>query len=129
MVRHLVITVLSAAVLTGSVGVRAQSPEAGAQSEQTTVSGCLRAAANDGEFVLVNDEQVTYQVRAEAELDLPAHLNHRVELTGTEEKTDRATIFQSECTEDGRDVMRALASVLAPSEHKARRSRFFPLLP
>jgi hypothetical protein len=25
--------------------------------------------------------------------------------------------------------MRALASVLAPSEHKARRSRFFPLLP
>lgn len=95
MVRHLVIAAFSAVVLTGNIGVHAQSPEAGAQAEQTTVIGCLRAGANDGEFVLVTDEQVTYQVQAADDLEVASHVNHRVELTGTVEKRDAVTILKA----------------------------------
>ena len=95
MVRHLTVAAFAVAALTQHVGVHTQSPEAGTQAEQTTVIACLRAGTNDGEFMLVNDEQLTYQVQASAELDLASHLNHRIELTGTVEKTDTATIFKA----------------------------------
>jgi hypothetical protein len=95
MVRHLAVAAFAVAALIQHVGVHAQSPQAGAQAEQTTIIGCLRAGANDSEFVLVNDEQVTYQVQTTNELDLASHLNHRIELTGTVEKTDTATIFKA----------------------------------
>ena len=45
--------------------------------------------------MLVNDEQVTYQVQAAAEIDLASHLNHRIELTGTVEKTDAGMILKA----------------------------------
>ena len=95
MVRHLAVAAFAVAALTQQVGVHPQSPQSGAQAEQTTVIGCLRAGANDGEFVLLNDEQVTYEVQAAAELDLASHLNHRIELTGTVEKTDAGIILKA----------------------------------
>ena len=38
--------------------------ESAQQSEESTISGCLQAGSNEGEFVLVNDEKTTYQATA-----------------------------------------------------------------
>ena len=65
------------------------------QAEETTVAGCLQAGTNSGEFVLVQDDKTTYQVQAAEGVEISAHLNHRVELSGTIEKTESSTIFNA----------------------------------
>ena len=87
MVRKLMIAGSLVAAFTGDIAEPFKSA-AVAQPEETTVVGCLRAGANSGEFGLADDEHVTYQVQPAEELDLSAHLGHRVELTGTVDKTD-----------------------------------------
>jgi hypothetical protein len=73
----------------GGVAIAQQPPEASTQPETTTITGCLKAGTNTGQFVLVLGDGKQYQVQA-AEgvegLDLAAHENHRVELTGTLDK-------------------------------------------
>ena len=46
-------------------------------------------------FVLVNDEKTTYQVHAAEGVEIAPHANHRVELTGTVEKTESTLIFKA----------------------------------
>ena len=73
----------------GAVAVAQQPAEGGTQSETTTVAGCLKAGTDAGQFVLVLGDGKQYQVQAAegAEgVDLAAHENHRVELTGTLDK-------------------------------------------
>jgi hypothetical protein len=95
MVRHIMVLVVSAMVV-GQVALRAIPAQEGAQQpEETTVVGCLQAGANTGEFVLVNDEKTTYQVHAAEGVEIAPHVNHRVELTGTIEKTESSTIFRA----------------------------------
>jgi len=92
MARHLTIAGVVFAVWAGLIAAP-HGMTALSQAEQTTVVGCLRAGADAGEFVLVDDEQMAYQVRPAEDLDLSAHLNHRVELTGTTEKTGDTTVL------------------------------------
>ena len=95
MVRHIVVIVVSA-IFIGHVALNAATTQESAQqTEDTTVVGCLQAGANTGEFVLVNDEKTTYQVRAAEGVEIAPHLNHRVELTGTIEKTESSMIFKA----------------------------------
>ncbi len=95
MIRHMVVlSVVS--ILTGYIGLEARQTQEGTkQAEETTIVGCLQAGANEGEFVLVSDEKVTYQVQAAEGVEIAAHANHRVELTGTIDKNESNTIFNA----------------------------------
>jgi hypothetical protein len=71
------------------------SPYAARQAQEATVTGCLQAATNAGDFVLVTDEKETYQLQAAEGVDLASHANHRVELTGIIEKTDASAVLKA----------------------------------
>jgi hypothetical protein len=95
MVRHIMVLAVSAMFI-GQIALHATPAQEGAQQpEETTVTGCLQAGANTGEFVLVNDEKTTYQVHAAEGVEIAPHVNHRVELTGTIEKTESSMIFKA----------------------------------
>jgi hypothetical protein len=80
-------------MLAGQIASRAEAgQERPQQSADTTVVGCLHAGANSGEFVLVDDEKGAFQVQAAEGVDIAAHVGHRVELTGTVEKTESGMI-------------------------------------
>jgi len=66
------------------------------QGQEVTLAGCLKAGANAGDFVLVIDEKDTHQVQPAAEgVELAPHLNHRVEITGTLEKTETSSVLKA----------------------------------
>jgi len=94
MLRHTVPGLILLALL-ASVGVVGHSVTATGQSDDVTVAGCLKAGAKDGEFVLVVDDKVTYQIQPAEGLDLAPHANHRVELTGTVEKSETTSILKA----------------------------------
>ena len=95
MVRHMMLLIASG-MLVGQIALRAEvGQESAQQPEETTVVGCLQAGANTGEFVLVNDEKVTYEVQAAEGVEIAPHVNHRVELTGTVEKTESSMIVKA----------------------------------
>lgn len=95
MPRHIMVLV-AAAMFVGQVVLHAVPAQQSAQPpEDTTIVGCLQAGANTGEFVLVNDEKATYQVHAAEGVEIAPHVNHRVELTGTIEKTESSMIFKA----------------------------------
>ena len=96
MLRHTVSGLMLLA-LVGSVGLIGHSAAAG-QSEDVTVGGCLQAGAKEGEFVLVVDDKITYQIQPAEGVELAPHANHRVELTGTVEKTETSSILKAKCS-------------------------------
>lgn len=63
-----------------------------AQTEPQTIAGCLQKA--DTQFVLVAASE-RYQVEAGAGVELAPHVNHRVELTGTVEKSDAGAVIKA----------------------------------
>ena len=73
----------------------AASLQAAGQEQEATVAGCLQAGANKGEFVLVTDEKQTYQVQGGEGVELAPHVNHRVELTGTIEKSETSALVKA----------------------------------
>jgi hypothetical protein len=78
------------AALALTVGVAAagqQPPEGSPQTEPTTVTGCLKAGTNSGQFVLVLGDGKQYAVHAAEGVELAPHENHRVEVTGTLDKS------------------------------------------
>lgn len=78
------------------VAVGAWRPPAAAQEQQeTTIAGCLQTSTNPGSFVLVADDKQTYQVQAAENVELGPHANHRVELTGTVEKSDDNNVLKA----------------------------------
>lgn len=73
----------------------AASLQAAGREQEATVAGCLQAGTNDGEFVLVTDEKQTYQVQRGEGVELAPHVNHRVELTGTIEKSETSALVKA----------------------------------
>lgn len=66
-----------------------------AQSAQsTTVEGCLAAGTQEGEFALTTGRQ-RYAVVAGAGVDLTAHVNHKVQLTGTVEGGGSSNVLRA----------------------------------
>lgn len=61
-------------------------------AQSTTVEGCLAAGARDGEFALTAGRQ-RYAVVAGAGVDLTAHVNHKVQLTGTVEGDGASSVL------------------------------------
>jgi hypothetical protein len=94
MVRHMML-LMASGMIVGQMALRAGVGQEGAQQPEETVVGCLQAGTNTGEFVLVNDEKATYQVQAAEGVEIAPHVNHRVELTGTVEKTESSLIFKA----------------------------------
>jgi hypothetical protein len=95
MVRSLIVFAI-VAMFSTHISLAARSAQDGAQQpEETTVAGCLQAGSKEGEFVLVNDEKTTYQVQAAEDLEVAPHVNHRVELTGTVEKTESSLVMKA----------------------------------
>src|SRR5688500_18521558 len=94
MVRYIIALAVSAMFL-DQIALHAIPAQEAAQQPETTVTGCLQAGANTGEFVLVNDEKTTYQVNAAEGVEVTPHVNHRVELMGTIEKTESSMIFKT----------------------------------
>ena len=95
MVRN-VMALVVVGVLSAQLSMTAGRAQEGAQQpEESTIAGCLQAGSNEGEFVLVNDEKTTYQVQAAEGVEVAPHLNHRVELTGTVEKTESSLIIKA----------------------------------
>jgi hypothetical protein len=77
------------------VAVGAWWPPAAAQEQETTIAGCLQASTNPGGFVLVADDKQTYQVQAAENVELAPHANHRVEVTGTVEKSEDNNVLKA----------------------------------
>ena len=78
-----------------SVSIATLSQHALAQAEEVTIAGCLQKGANEGEFTLVADDKQAYQVQPGERLELQSHAGHRVELTGTVEKSDTAAVLKA----------------------------------
>lgn len=88
---ELVVVVMFGAQISAVERVTQEGPQ---QPADTTVAGCLQAGSNEGEFVLVIDEKTRYQVQAADGVEVAPHVNHRVELTGTVEKTESSLIMK-----------------------------------
>jgi hypothetical protein len=71
------------------------SPRAANQAQEATVTGCLQAGVNTGDFVLVTDDKDKYEVQATEGIELAPHANQRVELTGMLEKTDARSVLRA----------------------------------
>jgi hypothetical protein len=95
MTRHALNTRFVLLQLLASIAVASQPLQVAAQAEETTIAGCLQKGANEGEFMLVGDDKQTYQVQAAESVELPPHANHRVELTGTVEKSETSPILKA----------------------------------
>jgi len=95
MLRHVLIARLVLLTLLVSIAVAVESLQAAAQAEELTIAGCLQTGVNEGEFVLVADDKQTYQVQAAENVELAPHANHRVELTGTVEKSETSFILKA----------------------------------
>jgi hypothetical protein len=94
--RRTLIAGLAALALTVGGAVAAQQPpEGSSQPESTTVAGCLKAGTNSGEFVLVIEEGKQYQVQAAEGVELGPHENHRVEVTGTLDKSGADPVLKA----------------------------------
>ena len=95
MIPHVIGRLLSRAVLFAAVAV-AMSPTTGAaQSEEVTIAGCIKAATTEGQFIFAADDKQAYQIQAAEGVEVAAHLNHRVELTGVVEKKDETAVFKA----------------------------------
>jgi hypothetical protein len=95
MVRNLMALVM-VGVFSSQISMNSAVAQEGAQQpEESTIAGCLQTGSKEGEFVLVNDEKTTYQVQAAEGVDVAPHVNHRVELTGTVEKTESSVIIKA----------------------------------
>ena len=94
MLRHVTAKLIVLAVLLSAWMVGPSLAAAG-QSEDSTVAGCLQAGAKEGEFVLVADDKHTYQIQPAEGVELAPHTNHRVELTGTIEKTETNSVLKA----------------------------------
>lgn len=94
--RRILIAGLAALALTVGGAVAAhQPPEGTNQPESTTVTGCLKAGTNSGEFVLIIEEGKQYQVQAAEGVELGPHENHRIEVTGTLDKSGTDPVLKA----------------------------------
>jgi predicted transcriptional regulator len=93
MLRHVIAATVITSTSLVTLGVGTHALRA-AQAEEATITGCLQAGATEGEFVLVADDKNTHQVQAGESIELAPHTNHRVELTGTVEKSDTSSILR-----------------------------------
>jgi hypothetical protein len=95
MVRNLIALVM-VGMFSAQISITAGAAQDGAQqSEESTIAGCLQAGSNDGEFVLVNDDKAIYQVHAAEGVEVRPHVSHRVEITGTVEKTESSLVIKA----------------------------------
>ena len=95
MVRN-VMALVVVGVFSAQLSMTAGSAQEGAQQpEESTIAGCLQTGPNEGEFVLVTDEKTAYQVQPAEGVEVAPHVNHRVELTGTVEKTESSLIIKA----------------------------------
>jgi len=95
MIRHTAIGTSFILMLLSTGAIGAQASQAAAQVEETTVAGSLQSSPNTGEFVLVADDKNTYQVQPAESVELAAHANHRVELTGSVETTETSSVLKA----------------------------------
>lgn len=92
--------VILAGALAGLVGLTAAaSPSAATRAEVAlaqgaTLEGCLFSGSATGEF-LVSTGSERHTVVAGQGVDLAAHVNHRVELTGALEKGKAGQVFRA----------------------------------
>jgi hypothetical protein len=93
--------VLMVGALIGVVGLAAapraeQSPlPSRAIAEQAaTLEGCLKRGAADGEFTFMSGREL-YGVVAAASVNLNAHVDHQVQLTGTVEKGPMSAVIRA----------------------------------
>ena len=91
---------IASVVLLVVLGVAKMWPEQAAplteqeQAATVSVTGCLQAGDGEGVVVLTTDDKQSYLVQANDELAVSSHVNHRVELTGTVEKTDSHLVLK-----------------------------------
>jgi hypothetical protein len=94
--RRTLIAGLAALALTVGGAVAAQQPpEGSSQPETTTVTGCLKAGTNSGEFVLTVEDGKQYRVQAAEGVELGPHENHRIEVTGTLDKSGTEPVLKA----------------------------------
>jgi hypothetical protein len=70
-------------------------PLAAGQAQEATLAGCLQATDDSRDFKLVLDDKEAYQVQPADGVELAPHANHRVELTGTIEKTESSMLLKA----------------------------------
>lgn len=91
---------LMVATLVGLVAFAAapradQSAASGSVTAQSsTLEGCLRTAAAEGEFTFTSGKD-TFTVMPADGVNLAAHVNHQVQITGTVEKGARGSVLHA----------------------------------
>lgn len=63
-------------------------------TQSTTLEGCLRPGQRDGEFAFTGPAG-TFAVVPAAGVNLAAHLNHQVQVTGTVEKNTKGSVIHA----------------------------------
>ncbi|MGE0362403.1 MAG: hypothetical protein AB7H93_23125 [Vicinamibacterales bacterium] len=91
---HVVLIGALAAASFGVLDRFPQAPGGAAAAQSTTVEGCLGAGARDGEFALAAGAD-RYVVIPAAGVQLAAHLNHKVQLTGAVEKGSTGNVLRA----------------------------------
>lgn len=93
--------VLIVGALVGVVGLaaapRAQQgplPSVAVSAQSTTLEGCLKKGAAEGEFALTAGRD-TYSVTAAGGVNLSAHVDHQVQLTGMVEKGPLGAVIRA----------------------------------
>jgi hypothetical protein len=95
MFRHALVAFSMAFLLVVSVNLTENALTVAAQPDESIITGCLQRGANDGEFILAADDKQTYRIQPVDGVELAAHANHRVELTGTVEKTETDAVVKA----------------------------------
>jgi hypothetical protein len=92
--RHQVIAWAAAALIGSGLSQHAQDRTPMQQAQAATVEGCLEKGTRAGEFNLIAADQRYLVVPAEG-VDLMAHIDHRVQLTGTVERGSTGSVLRA----------------------------------
>ena len=79
-------------IIAGLVGCTSAAVD---QPEDSMVAGCLQSGTQEEQFVVVADDDQTYQVQPVGGITLAPYVNQRVQLTGTLEKSDAETVVRA----------------------------------
>jgi hypothetical protein len=66
-----------------------------ARAQDSPVVGCLKSGAEATAFVLETDDKSSYMVQAGDGVELSPHVNQRVEVTGSIDKTESAATLKA----------------------------------
>ena len=91
--RQLILATLAVGALAGGIHAQSTAPSSRTQASQATVEGCLQGGGPGGFTLVASDAK--YTVVATEGVNLGAHVNHQVAITGTVEKSKAVNVLRA----------------------------------